>query len=98
MAASAVRSPVPIAPYRGTGGMKPRLIASASTSSTPGSTPEPPAPIWFSRTTSMARARSGASSGQAPAAWLRSRFSPCWAASAAATWTVRLAPTPVVRP
>ena len=60
VAASAVRSPVPIAPYRGTGGVKPRLIASASTSSTAGSTPEPPAPIWFSRITSMARARSGA--------------------------------------
>ncbi len=96
--ASAVRSPVPIAPYSGTGGVNPRLIASASTFSTSGCTPEPPAPIWFSRTTSMARTRSGARYGPAPAAWLRSSRSPCCPASAWSSATVRFAPTPVVRP
>ena len=98
MEASAVRSPVPIAPYSGTGGVKPRLSASARTSSTAGSTPEPPAPIWFSRVTSMARPRSGGCSGPDPAAWLRSSRSPCPASSSPASPTLRFAPTPVVRP
>ena len=96
--ASAVRSPVPIAPYSGTGGVKPRLMASASTSSTAGSTPEPPTPIWFSRVTSMARPRSAGCSGPDPAAWLRSTRSPCSARSSSASPTLRFAPTPVVRP
>ena len=87
-----------MAPYSGTGGVKPRLRASARTSSTAGSTPEPPAPIWFIRVTSMARPSSAGCSGPDPAAWLRSSRSPCSARSSSASPTFRFAPTPVVRP
>ena len=93
--ASALRSPVPMAPTVRTGGISPRLSTSVSTVSSAGSTPEPPAASWLSRTTSMARASGAASSGPAPPAWLRSRRRP-WPPSS--TWMLRLAPTPVVRP
>ena len=66
--ASAVRSPVPIAPHIGTGTDRPPLMASTSTSSTPGSTPDPPAAIWLTRTTSIPRLSSAAISGPPPPA------------------------------
>jgi len=96
--ARAVRSPVPIAPYTGTGGSRFRLSTSVRARSTSGSTPEPPAAIWFSLTVSIARTISGATSGPAPAAWLRSSRSPCASESSHSTPASRLAPTPVVRP
>ena len=73
-------------------------MASASTGSSAGSTPEPPTPSWLSRTTSMARATSAASSGPVPAAWLRSSRIPCSARSRSLRSTTWLAPTPVFLP
>ena len=96
--ASAVRSPVPIAPQTGTGTDRPPLIASVSASSAPGSTPEPPAAIWLTRTTSMARPSSAAISGPPPPAWLRTSRRPWAATSPLPTARPRFAPTPVVRP
>ena len=89
---------MPIAPYSGMGGVKPRLTASASTASRAGSTPEPPVPSWLALIASMPRATSGASSGPVPAAWLRSSRNPCSARSRSLIGTTWLAPTPVVRP
>jgi hypothetical protein len=95
--ASAQRSPVPIAPIWCTAGTAPESRATTSASSNRGSTPDPPAASWLSRTAIIARARSGGSSSPAPLAWLRSRRSPCPAASSV-TVSMRLAPTPVERP
>ena len=88
---------MPIAPTWCTAGTAPVSSAATSASSTGGSTPEPPAASWLSRTTIIARARSGGSSSPAPLAWLRSSRSPCPAASSV-TVSMRLAPTPVERP
>jgi len=68
VSASAVRSPVPMAPYRGTGTASPSLIPASSGPNMAGSTPEPPAAIWLTRTTSIARLSSAAISGPPPPA------------------------------
>ena len=77
--------------------MAPESSAATSASINCGSTPDPPAASWLSRTTIIARARSGGSSSPAPLAWLRNSRSPCPAASSVTTST-RFAPTPVDRP
>ena len=58
--------------------------------------PLPSAASWLSRTTSIARTRSGVRRSPELVACERSRFSAC-DSGAGSTWS-RLAPTPVERP
>jgi hypothetical protein len=96
--ASAVRSPVPIAPRECTRGMAPTRSAVSSAYSSLGCTPLPAAASWLSRIASVARTLSSGSAGPVPPAWLRSSCRPCWSAEFGSTTVCRLAPTPVVLP
>ena len=89
---------MPIAPYIGTGTDRPPLTASTSTSSTPGSTPDPPAAIWLTRTTSIARLSSGGDQRPAAAGVAAHQPQAVPGGVAALTAVPRFAPTPVVRP
>ena len=61
-------------------------------------TPDPPARIWLSLMVIAARTIASSSSGPTAAQWLRSSLSPWTVPVFPVTFTLRLAPTPVLAP